>query len=33
MGELMPNCLRIVGYNVADPSRVAESTAVFRYEF
>jgi hypothetical protein len=32
MGELMPNCLRIVGYNVADPSRVAESTAVFRYE-
>jgi Flp pilus assembly protein TadG len=32
MGELMPNCLRVVGYNVANPSRVAECTTVFRYE-
>ena len=30
--EVMPNCLRIIGYDTLDPSKVAGSTTVFRYE-
>jgi len=30
--ELMPNCLRIIGYDTLDASKVAGSTTVFRYE-
>jgi hypothetical protein len=32
MTELAPNCLRVIGYNIDDPSKVAECTTVFRYE-
>ena len=30
--ELMPNCLAKFGFDVSDPSKIADSMTVFRYE-